>query len=208
MSTAPRHLDHIVVAAPDLDDAVGRIETATGVRLEQGGVHPRFGTKNYLATFGDGTYFELIGADPENTEFSGERAFRVNEVTEPRAVAWAIEPESIEAATAAARQAGTDLGAPFPGSRRNPDGTLLQWRLTPPLAEPSGVIPFLLDWDGSTSPAFTVQPRLSLVHLQATHPDPDYARAVLAALGTDLAVGEGPERLIVTIEGPTGRLAL
>lgn len=202
------NLDHIVVATPDLHEGVQQIAEATGVQLERGGSHPHWGTRNYLATFGDGSYFELISADPENTEFSGTRPFKVDEVEHTRAVTWAIEPPSVEAALAAAEEAGFDLGEPAPGSRHTAAGELLQWRLTPPIAGPSGIIPFLLDWSGSTTPAATLTPQLSLVDIKASHPEAARYTALLKSMGTDLEISQGPESLQFTLEGPAGRITL
>lgn len=204
----PPHLDHIIIATPDLAAGVAMIAEATGVTLQLGGVHPKFGTRNYLATFGDGTYLELIGVDTENPEFSGTRPFRVDEVTRTATSTWTIEPADIDAAVAAARDAGADLGDPFPGSRRTPEGTLLEWRLTQPLGEPSGVVPFLLDWQDSVTPAQTTEPRLELASITATHPDPEYVARVLEALGTHMDVTEGPAKVEVTLAGPSGQITL
>ncbi|MFC7404601.1 VOC family protein [Georgenia alba] len=207
-STAPRHLDHVVVTTPDLPGALRAIEDATGVALEPGGVHPTFGTRNYLATFGGDAYLELLGADPDNTSFTGARPFRVDDATTTSAATWAAHPPSVARALAAARDAGLDLGEPYDGARRTDDGTLLQWRLTPNFVEPSGVVPFLIDWGETVTPARTIGPRLTLASLSATHPDPERIGAVLAAIGVDLEVREGPGRLSLTIEGPAGQMSL
>ncbi|GAA4415177.1 VOC family protein [Georgenia halophila] len=207
-STAPRYLDHVVVTTPDLAAAVRDLESATGVAPEPGGVHPTFGTRNYLVTFGGDRYLEILGADPENHGFTGIRPFGVDDVTGTATSTWAIHPPDISGAVTAARAAGIDPGEPYDGSRRTADGTLLQWRLTKDHAEPSGVVPFLLDWGETVSPARTTTPQLGLVELVASHPEPARIRSVLTALGTDLEVSEGPARLRLTVEGPAGSTTL
>ncbi|HIW99069.1 MAG TPA: VOC family protein [Candidatus Nesterenkonia stercoripullorum] len=204
----PERLDHIVVTTDDLDAGLALIEESTGVRLEPGGVHPDFGTRNYLATFGPTAYLELIGVDEENTEFSGTRPFRIDTATTTSTATWAITCEDLEATVAAARDAGLEPGDPEPKSRRRPDGSLLEWRLTRNLPEPTGVVPFLLDWQGATTPAQTTEATLELVAFHAWHLEPQRIRPVLQAYGTDLIVEPGEPGLRVTVEGPAGRITL
>lgn len=204
----PRWLDHVVVACPDLEETVGRVAEATGVTPVPGGVHPRFGTRNHLVAFGADTYLELIGVDQENTTVGSGRPFGLDTLTETRVSTWAIHPLAPERAASAAREAGCDVGVLAPGSRRTLDGELLEWRLTPDHAEPSGIVPFLIDWGSSTSPGRSVPVRLGLVALSASHPEPSRLAAVLTALGTGLRISAGPAALNLTIEGPAGRLTL
>lgn len=208
MTTAPALLDHVVVITDDLDTAVEQIAGATGVTLEPGGVHPSFGTRNSLASFGSGAYLEVIGVDAANTEFTGTRPFGIDDATGTFTATWAITPEDIEAAVAASRRHGVDPGAPQPKSRRRPDGSLLEWKLTRSFSEPSGVVPFMLDWEGARTPAETTTATLKLVQLTASHPEPETVVPLLRALGTDLDVEQGPAKLEVTLEGPTGRITL
>jgi hypothetical protein len=204
----PRHLDHVVVVTPDLAAAVRAFEGSTGVAPEQGGVHPAFGTRNYLVSLGGDAYLEIIGADPENTTFTGTRPFAVDDARETAVSTWAAHPEDVDGALARARAAGLDLGELFPGERRMADGTLLQWRLTRSHAEPTGLVPFLIDWGSTTTPARTTRAQVNVVELVATHPRPEEVTAVLHAIGTDLAVGRGEAGLRLTVEGLGGRLTL
>lgn len=208
MKRTPALLDHVVVITDDLSESVAQIAAATGVTLEPGGVHPHFGTRNYLASFGDGAYLELIGADAENVEFVGSRPFGIDEATGMVTATWAITPENIEVAVAASRDRGVDPGDPKPKSRRRPDGSLLEWKLTRFFAEPSGVVPFMLDWEGATTPAETTTAALTLVRMEAAHPASEEVEVLLGAIGTDLDVEQGPEKLAVTLEGPAGRITV
>lgn len=208
MTNTPALLDHVVVVTNDLDTAVEQIAKATGVTLEPGGVHPSFGTRNYLASFGSGAYLEVIGVDRENTGYTGTRPFGIDDATGTFAATWAITPQDIEAAVVASRAHGVDPGEPEPKSRRRPDGSLLEWKLTRSFSEPSGVVPFMLDWEGATTPAETTTATLKLVQLTASHPEPETVVPLLRALGTDLNVKHGPAKLEVTLEGPAGRITL
>ncbi|GAB2716710.1 hypothetical protein GCM10027072_06510 [Streptomyces bullii] len=135
----PRH--------PDLAATVADFARRTGVVPAEGGVHVGFGTHNHLVALGGTSYLEIIGPDPEQPAPTGPRPFGVDGLTAPRTVTWAISRPGLDAAVATARARGYDPGAVRPMSRRRPDGTLLEWRLTDGgTAHPSGLVPFLIDW--------------------------------------------------------------
>ncbi|MFF1819166.1 VOC family protein [Kribbella sp. NPDC058245] len=195
-------LDHLVFATPDLLATVERFAAATGVRPVEGGRHEAWGTRNYLVGLGGPAYLEFIGPDPQASEVS------MFDVSGERLLTWAIHPTDLEAALAAARAAGADLGEIFPGSRTTPAGDVLSWRVTG--TEPSpydGVVPFLIDWEDTTHPA-TNLPVVELLDFRATHPQADEVRSVLRALSADLPVTEGPAGLTATVRGPAGAFLL
>jgi hypothetical protein len=148
---------------------------------------------------------EIIGPGPERSGPDGPRPFDVDEVACARTVTWAVSPPDLDAAVAAARARGYDPGDIRPMSRRRPDGTLLEWRLTDgDTQHPSGLVPFLIDWGASVHPTATDLPVTPLVRLSATAPDPDGLRPLLAAVGAELVVTEGPVGLSFTVETPRG----
>ncbi|MGN6599322.1 MAG: VOC family protein, partial [Actinomycetes bacterium] len=56
-------LDHISFAAgPEgLAAAVQRVGSALGAALTDGGLHPRFGTRNFVLPLANGTNLEVVG---------------------------------------------------------------------------------------------------------------------------------------------------
>ncbi|MFI6661627.1 VOC family protein [Streptomyces sp. NPDC050523] len=205
MNAIPSHLDHLVLATPDLAATVAEFARRTGVAPAPGGAHVGRGTRNFLVSLGGSSYLEIIGPDPEQSEPDGPRPFDVDEVDRARTVTWAISPPDLDAAVAAARARGYDPGDVRPMSRRRPDGTLLEWRLTDgDTQHPSGLVPFLIDWGASVHPTATELPVTPLVRLSATAPDPDELRPLLAAVGAELVVAEGPVGLSFTVETPRG----
>ncbi|MGW4753324.1 VOC family protein [Streptomyces chartreusis] len=205
MNAIPALLDHLVLATPDLAATVADFTRRTGVAPAPGGVHVGLGTRNYLVSLGGTRYLEIIGPDPEQSTPGEPRPFDVDGLTVPRTVTWAISPPDLDAAITAARARGYDPGPAQSMSRRKPDGTLLQWRLTDgDDAHPSGVVPFLIDWSATVHPTASGLPTTPLLSLTASAPEPDEIRPLLAALGTDLDLTTGPVGISFTVDTPLG----
>ncbi|MFF1320347.1 VOC family protein [Streptomyces chartreusis] len=208
MNAIPALLDHLVLATPDLAATVADFTRRTGVAPAPGGVHVGLGTRNYLVSLGGSRYLEIIGPDPEQSAPGEPRPFDVDGLTVPRTVTWAISPPDLDAAIAAARARGYDPGPAQSMSRRKPDGTLLQWRLTDgDDAHPSGLVPFLIDWSATVHPTASGLPTTPLLSLAASAPEPDEVRPLLAALGTDLDLTTGPVGISFTVDTPLGAVA-
>ncbi|MBC7269764.1 MAG: VOC family protein [Streptomyces sp.] len=203
MNTIPTALDHLVLATPDLAATIADFTERTGVAPAVGGVHVGLGTRNYLVALGGTGYLEIIGPDPEQAHHDGPRPFGVEGLTGPRTATWAIRTTDLDAAIDAARARGYDPGPAHPMSRRTPDGTLLEWRLTGP-AHPCGLVPFLIDWGTSVHPTASGLPTTPLLEVSATTPEPEKIHPVLTALGTELALTEGPEGMTFTLDTPRG----
>jgi hypothetical protein len=203
-------IDHLVYAAPDAEAAVGALEARLGVRAAAGGRHPSEGTRNFLMALGPAVYLEIVGPDTEAPAPSRPRWFGLDELTEPRLVAWAARGENLERVAAAAAASGVKLGAVASGSRRTADGQLLSWRFTDPrLVVEAGVVPFLIDWEETPHPALSAPRGAILKGLYAEHPDPERVENALAALDLKLPVRRGPSPvLIALLETPKGPVEL
>jgi hypothetical protein len=205
MNTIPTPLDHLVFATPDLAATVAEFTRRTGVAPAGGGVHVGLGTRNYLVSLGASRYLEILGPDPERPEPADPRPFGVDGLAAARTVTWAISPPDLDAAVAAARATGYDPGPVRAMSRRRPDGTLLEWRLTDgDTAHPSGLVPFLIDWGSSAHPTASDLPATPLLALSASAPDPDEIRPLLSAVGAELILTEGPVGISFTVDTPHG----
>ena len=204
-------IDHLVLATPDLEATVGWLTATLGVGPTPGGRHPGIGTRNALLGLGAGAYLEIIGVDPEAPgPPAGPRPFGLDRIGEARLSTWAAGVADIDARVAAARAAGYDPGPVQPMSRRRPDGSELQWRLTPPGVDPVAVVPFLIEWAGGVPhPSDTSAQGCRLLRFTAGHPDPDRVRVALGALAVDLTVSSAaaPE-LVAVVQGPGGGVEL
>jgi hypothetical protein len=209
MSLDPR-VDHLVYAVPDLAAGVAELERRLGVRATPGGKHMGLGTHNALLALSDTAYLEVIGPDPDQPPPARPRPFGVDRLAAGRLVTWARRSEDLDRDVARARAAGLDPGEPLAMSRARPDGATLRWRLTL-RAEPAGdgLVPFLIDWGDTPSPALSSAKGVSLRELRAEHPEPEPVRVLLAALGADLAVASGPApALVATLATANGVVEL
>ncbi len=206
-------IDHLVYAVPDLAGGIDAMERALGVRPAPGGQHPDWGTANALLALGPRVYLEVIGPDPDQPVPSRPRPFGIDRLSHGRLAGWAAKASDLDARVRASAVRGYHPGRVLPGSRRQPDGTLLTWRLTLPedLQLPfDGLIPFLIDWQSTAAhPAAAAPHGGTLTVLRAEHPEPAQPQALLDALGIDLTLTRGPlPRLIAVIESPAGRVEL
>jgi hypothetical protein len=178
-------IDHVVYAAPELEHAIAEFSAEYGVSPIPGGRHLRYGTRNALVGLGASTYLELVGIDRQQDVPARERLFALDATSTPRYVTWCARASRPLAQTVAiARAAGLELGEIVPMSRARPDGSIIAWSMTSPLADRAGgVLPFFIDWGTTPHPASALAAVLSLASLTAIHPDPDRIRAILDELG-------------------------
>jgi hypothetical protein len=144
----PTVLDHILLGCNDLDRGIAFVEEHTGVRAAFGGVHPGRGTRNALLSLGERHYLEIIAPDPQQAGAPDTRNLR--KLAEPRLVGWAAHPGDISQFAAHLRSAGIDFEGPTPGSRKRPDGRLLQWKTLNLKNDEQGVLPFFIEWSAGT----------------------------------------------------------
>lgn len=192
-------IDHIVIAAPNLEDVVSRFEKLTGVKAVAGGRHDT-GTANALVPLKEpeGSYLELIGPDPKATAVTQDNfAIATTKSTEPRVAAWCVRPDDLEAL---AKQRGTQS---HPMSRHTLEGTTLSWRLI--LPEPGvdfAPVPFAIDWLDSPHPSKVAEPQVSI------HSFTVYSPTEPVELPEPAIFQQGEPYLELVLESPKGRVNL
>jgi glyoxalase-like protein len=203
-------VDHLVYATPDLQASIDALEKRLGVRAAPGGQHPGRGTRNALIALSPTSYIEIIGPDPEQPKPELPRQFGIDTLAEARLVTWAAKSNDLERTVTQAAGHAVKLGEVLPGSRRRPDGLLLNWRYTNPrVVVADGIVPFFIDWGSTPHPAQTAASGASLLDLVAEHPDAERVQQLLTGLGLGLMVKKGPSpALTAIISSPRGRIEL
>lgn len=155
-------LDHVVVAARDLDEGVAWCEARLGIAPGPGGKHGFMGTHNRLFSIQSAqfprAYFEIIAIDPAAPAPDRPRWFDLDRpamqaalVAGPQLVHWVARTGSVALALAEARAAGVDCGDVLQAQRDTERGTL-NWRIT---VRPDGrrlmrgAMPTLIEWSGA-----------------------------------------------------------
>jgi hypothetical protein len=210
--------DHLVYAAPDLEEAVDSLSELLGVRASAGGQHPN-GTHNALLALNRSCYLEVIAPDPKQRQGqeAQQLAFGLNDLQHGKLVTWAVLAPSLEEVTQASQAAGYDPGVVVEGGRTRLDGVQLSWRSTKrPEAQESwpppgdGLVPFLIEWgEGTPHPATTSAQGTRLLELSLFHPRPADVQPMLAALHIDILVAAGSAPAIrAKLETPNGIVTL
>jgi catechol 2,3-dioxygenase-like lactoylglutathione lyase family enzyme len=214
--TVPAILDHILLGCGDLDMGVDFVEGLLGVRAEFGGVHPGRGTQNALLSLGDRHYLEIIAPDLKQNTASASPMVRADLLSHlyslktPSLVGWAAHPGNLKAFAKKLRDAGISFEGPTPGSRKRPDGRLLQWQTLNLQDDDSGLLPFFIEWaPDSPHPATDAPGACSLAHFALASRDPAALKKKAALLDLEVAIQKNEKKQIrATFRGPKGLLNL
>ncbi len=119
-------LDHVsyVASHDQISDVVNRIGSQIGTAFVDGGIHPKFGTRNFTAPLLNGQYIEVVcpmdHPATDSTPFG--RAVRNKAEEGGGWLAWVVAVKDI-------REIEEKIGrSAIEGTRRRPDGTELKWK--------------------------------------------------------------------------------
>jgi hypothetical protein len=160
-------LDHLSYAAgPDgLASTAQRIGGLLGRDFTDGGVHPRFGTRNMILPLAGGTYLEIVEVldHPASDKAPFGQAVRARSALGGGWLGWVVAVDDISVVE---KRLGRESAI---GSRHRPDGTELRWHqigLHGLIADPQ--LPFFIEWDspGDMHPSAGADPAYSLSCLE------------------------------------------
>lgn len=204
----PALLDHILLGCSDLDRGIAFVEARTGVRAAFGGVHPGRGTQNALLSLGTRRYLEIIAPDPKQ---SGAQQYPViTRLTEPRLIGWAAHLGNLQSFAANLAKSGVAAVGPTPGSRRRPDGRVLQWKALTLKENAADLLPFFIEWSAdSIHPSADSPKGCSLLRFEAVSPETESLSKQVALLNLDIPIvkGDNPQ-LRATIAGPRAQFTV
>lgn len=208
-SEVPELLDHILLGCQDLQQGIDFVEQHTGVRAVFGGVHPGRGTRNALLSLGERRYLEIMAPDPDQPDANEPLALHLRKLSEPQIVGWAVHPGELNSFAKKLRNAGVAFEGPSPGSRKRPDGRVLQWQTLTLKDNPSWLLPFFIEWSAnSPHPSVDAPTGCRLIRFEAVTPEPDKLAKTAALLLLDVPILKGEKaQLRATIAGPKGDLS-
>jgi hypothetical protein len=139
------HLDHVSYAAgPEgIVATADRIGALLGETFSDGGIHPRFGTRNMVLPLGAGTYLEVVEVldHPASDKAAFGQAVRARSSLGGGWLGWVVAVDDIGKIEARLGQDSVQ------GNRHRPDGVELRWRQLGVLglkADPQ--LPFFVQW--------------------------------------------------------------
>ena len=154
-------LDHVsyVASHDQISDVVNRIGSQIGTAFVDGGIHPKFGTRNFTAPLLDGQYIEIVcpldHPATDTTPFG--QAVKKKADEGGGWMTWVISVEDIKLAEKVLERNSVE------GVRRKPDGTTLKWKQI-------GVLdilndsknPFFIEWISMNHPSKDGSPRAKI----------------------------------------------
>ena len=138
-------LDHIsyVSSHDNLIDVVQRLGSRIGASFIDGGVHPRFGTRNFTLPLKNGHYIEIVcpleHPATESSPFGKVVTQRANEGG--GWLTWVISTDNLSLIEKRLNRKAVD------GSRKRPDGSDLKWKQLGVLGTLDDYqLPFFIQW--------------------------------------------------------------
>jgi glyoxalase-like protein len=161
------HLDHLsfAVGADGLVGTTERLSELLGESFVDGGIHPRFGTRNRVLPLTEGQYLEVVEVldHPASDKAPFGQAVRARSALGGGWLGWVVAVDDI---TTVEKRLGREAAV---GSRHRPDGTELRWQqigINGLIADPQ--LPFFIEWDSPRElhPSNGADPAYSLACLE------------------------------------------
>ncbi|WP_426564118.1 VOC family protein [Angustibacter sp. McL0619] len=139
-------VDHVSYAAEQggLRETAQRLSDALGVEAVDGGVHPRFGTRNMILPLAEGRYLEVVEVldHPASDKAPFGQAVRARSEDGGGWLGWVVAVDDL---TPAEERLGREAAQ---GNRHRPDGVELRWRqigVKGLISDPQ--LPYLVQWE-------------------------------------------------------------
>jgi hypothetical protein len=141
----PMRLDHVsyVTSHDQLADTVQRLGSRIGTTFVDGGIHPRFGTRNFTAPLLDGKYIEVVCPldHPATEQTPWGKAVSKKAQEGGGWLTWVFSTEDISPIEEKFGRKAVD------GHRTRPDGTDLKWKqIGVKEINESRELPFFIQW--------------------------------------------------------------
>ena len=160
-------IDHVsyVASHDQISDVISRIGLLIGSPFIDGGIHPRFGTRNFTAPLKNGQYIEVVCPidHPATDQTNFGIAVKQKALNGGGWFAWVIRTSNIEEIEKRIDRKAID------GDRVKPDGTKLKWKQlgVKELAK-NGHFPFFIQWLSENHPSKDLEAKASINRINIT----------------------------------------
>ncbi|MFT5112221.1 MAG: hypothetical protein ACI8P9_001545 [Parasphingorhabdus sp.] len=181
-------LDHLVIAAENLQEGIAYIRDQLGVDIPAGGKHLHMGTHNHVMQLGNGTYLEVISIDPDGATPPRPRWFDLDNPLMrerlqrgPALIHWVVNTPSFSNLPDFNPQV---WGIPQLMQRDN-----LRWLFALPEdghLPGAGLIPTVIEWQCQQPSTNMANRDCVLKELRLLHPQPQWLARHLKAIAADV----------------------
>jgi len=145
-------LDHVSYAAShdQISDVVNRIGSQIGTAFVDGGIHPKFGTRNFTAPLLNGQYIEVVcPIDHPATDVTPfGKAVKKKSEEGGGWMSWVLATDDISKVEINFNRSATD------GERKKPNGAILKWKQIGVLEVLEDFSqPFFVEWISAEHPS-------------------------------------------------------
>jgi hypothetical protein len=145
-------LDHVsyVASHDQISDVVNRIGSQIGTAFVDGGIHPKFGTRNFTAPLLNNQYIEIVCPldHPATDATPFGQAVKKKADAGGGWLSWILAVEEI---TKIEKRLGRNS---IPGQRKKPDGSELNWKQIGVLGTlEDAQLPFFIEWISNSHPS-------------------------------------------------------
>ena len=157
-------IDHVsyVTSHDQISDVINRIGLLIGSPFIDGGMHPRFGTRNFTAPLKNGQYIEVVCPidHPATDQTNFGIAVKQKALSGGGWFAWVIRTSNIEEIEKRIDRKAID------GDRVKPDGAKLKWKqLGVKVLSKNGHFPFFVQWLSENHPSKDLEAKASITSI-------------------------------------------
>lgn len=154
-------IDHVsyVTSHSQISDVINRIGLLIGSPFIDGGIHPRFGTRNFTAPLKNGQYIEVVCPidHPATDQTNFGIAVKQKTLNGGGWFAWVIRTTDIAEIEKRIERKAID------GDRVKPNGTKLKWKqLGVKELSKNGHFPFFVQWQSDNHPSKDLEAQASI----------------------------------------------
>ena len=157
-------IDHVsyVTSHDQISDVINRIGLLIGSPFIDGGMHPRFGTRNFTAPLKNGQYIEVVCPidHPATDQTNFGIAVKQKALSGGGWFAWVIRTSNIKEIEKRIDRKAID------GDRVKPDGAKLKWKqLGVKELSKNGHFPFFVQWLSENHPSKDLEAKASITSI-------------------------------------------
>jgi Glyoxalase-like domain len=199
-------IDHIVLAAPDLEEAMAQFEEMAGVGAKIFGAINGIGIRCARISFNDASYLEIIAPDPKQPGPIGQ-LIKAKGIKDMTPFAFAIRSSRTEELKDEVTEFKyvPDHITMFGGKK---DGTARKWEMLHLYGhELGGICPYFVNWDTTDHPCATLPVVGKLKKFTIRAPSDDPIHKLLAHVGVrDLNIEVGTPKMSFQFSSPEGTI--